>query len=69
MHLQAIDMDPTDGTLFSNRSLCWMRLGQPEYALADAKACRALKPDWAKACYREGAALRLLQACAHLTIS
>ncbi|PQQ05626.1 putative ankyrin repeat protein isoform X2 [Prunus yedoensis var. nudiflora] len=24
-------------------------------------ACRALKPDWAKACYREGAALRLLQ--------
>ena len=69
MHLQAIDMDPTDGTLFSNRSICWMRLGQPEYALADAKACRALKPDWAKACYREGAALRLLQACAHLTIS
>ncbi|KAH0994642.1 hypothetical protein GBA52_018506 [Prunus armeniaca] len=68
-YTQAIDMDPTDGTLFSNRSLCWMRLGQPEYALADAKACRALKPDWAKACYREGAALRLLQACAHLTIS
>ncbi|VVA12921.1 PREDICTED: ankyrin-1 [Prunus dulcis] len=60
-YTQAIDMDPTDGTLFSNRSLCWMRLGQPEYALADAKACRALKPDWAKACYREGAALRLLQ--------
>ena len=62
MHLQAIDFDPTDATLHSNRSLCWIRLGQAEHALTDAKACRALRPDWPKACYREGAALRLLQA-------
>lgn len=61
--LQAIDLNPGDATLLSNRSLCWMRLGQAEQALADAKACRALRPDWSKACYREGAALRLLQAC------
>lgn len=61
--LQAIDVDPADATLLSNRSLCWIRLGQAELALDDAKACRALRPDWAKACYREGAALRLLQAC------
>lgn len=60
-YTQAIDLDPTDATLLSNRSLCWMRLGQAEHALADAKACRALRPDWPKACYREGAALRLLQ--------
>ncbi|XP_024025168.1 uncharacterized protein LOC21407303 [Morus notabilis] len=60
-YTQAIDLDPTDATLFSNRSLCWIRLGQAEQALADAKACRALRPDWPKACYREGAALRLLQ--------
>jgi ankyrin repeat protein len=60
-YTQAIDLDPTDATLLSNRSLCWIRLGQPEHALADAKACRALRPDWPKACYREGAALRLLQ--------
>ncbi|XP_015875446.3 uncharacterized protein LOC107412234 [Ziziphus jujuba] len=60
-YTQAIDFDPTDATLLSNRSLCWIRLGQAEHALADAKACRALRPDWAKACYREGAALRLLQ--------
>ncbi|KAK4282898.1 hypothetical protein QN277_014223 [Acacia crassicarpa] len=60
-YTQAIDLDPTDATLVSNRSLCWIRLGQAEHALADAKACRALKPDWPKACYREGAALRLLQ--------
>ncbi|KAG2696653.1 hypothetical protein I3843_07G067000 [Carya illinoinensis] len=60
-YTQAIDLDPTDGTLFSNRSLCWIRLGQAEHALDDAKTCRALRPDWPKACYREGAALRLLQ--------
>lgn len=64
--LQAIDVDPTDATLLSNRSLCWMRLGQAEHALDDATACRALRPDWAKACYREGAALRLLLACVFL---
>ncbi|KAK7274682.1 hypothetical protein RIF29_15779 [Crotalaria pallida] len=62
-YTQAIDLDPTDATLLSNRSLCWIRLGQAEQALADAKACRALRPDWPKACYREGAALRVLQAC------
>ncbi|KAL9250383.1 Ankyrin repeat and SOCS box protein 3-like protein [Drosera capensis] len=60
-YTQAIDFDPSDGTYFSNRSLCWVRLGQAEHALADAKACRSLKPNLAKACYREGAALRVLQ--------
>uniref|UniRef100_A0A1D1ZFN2 Ankyrin-1 n=1 Tax=Anthurium amnicola TaxID=1678845 RepID=A0A1D1ZFN2_9ARAE len=60
-YTQAIDLDPSEATLLSNRSLCWIRLGQVDRALADAKACRTLKPDWPKACYREGAALRLLQ--------
>ncbi|WOK92480.1 hypothetical protein Cni_G01171 [Canna indica] len=60
-YTQAIDLDPNEAALLSNRSLCWMRLGQGDQALADAKACRELRPDWAKACYREGSALRLLQ--------
>ncbi|XP_031268815.1 serine/threonine-protein phosphatase 6 regulatory ankyrin repeat subunit C isoform X2 [Pistacia vera] len=60
-YTQAVDLDPTDATLPSNRSLCWLRLGQAEHALADAKTCRGLRPDWPKACYREGAALRLLE--------
>ncbi|KAK3141007.1 hypothetical protein QOZ80_5AG0408850 [Eleusine coracana subsp. coracana] len=60
-YAQASELDPNDATVLSNRSLCWLRAGQPERALEDAKACRALRPDWAKACYREGAALRLLQ--------
>jgi len=60
-YTQAIDLDPNNAIFLSNRSLCWIRLGQAEQALADAKACRALRPDWPKACYREGVALRLLQ--------
>ncbi|CAF2069504.1 unnamed protein product [Brassica napus] len=47
--------------LLLKRSLCWLRLGQVEHALSDAKVCRELKPDWPKECFREGAALRLLQ--------
>ncbi|KAL6624649.1 hypothetical protein ACP70R_031970 [Stipagrostis hirtigluma subsp. patula] len=60
-YTQAAELDPNDAAVLSNRSLSWLRAGQGERALEDAKACRALRPDWAKACYREGAALRLLQ--------
>ncbi|KAF5186563.1 Heat shock protein sti1-like protein, partial [Thalictrum thalictroides] len=60
-YTQASDLDPSNATLLSNRSLCWLRLGQADHALADATTCRTMKPDWAKAWYREGAALRLLQ--------
>ncbi|KAL9225495.1 hypothetical protein vseg_001412 [Gypsophila vaccaria] len=60
-YTRAIEQDPTDAALFSNRSLCHIRLGQADQALADAKSCRSLRPNWAKACYREGAALRLLE--------
>ncbi|KAJ1261148.1 hypothetical protein BS78_09G006100 [Paspalum vaginatum] len=60
-YTQATELDPNDATVLSNRSLCWLRAGQAERALEDARACRALRPDWAKACYREGAAQRLLQ--------
>ncbi|KAG6775243.1 hypothetical protein POTOM_018685 [Populus tomentosa] len=62
-YTQAIDLDPSNATVLSNRSLSWMRLGQPDQALADARACKELTPEWSKAWYREGSALRLLQAC------
>ncbi|XP_044482126.1 ankyrin-1-like [Mangifera indica] len=44
--LFAMDPDPTDATLPSKRSLCWLLLLHAEKALADAKTCRALRPDW-----------------------
>ncbi|PVH36914.1 hypothetical protein PAHAL_6G197200 [Panicum hallii] len=62
----AIDHEP-DATLYSNRSLCRLRMGDGEGALSDAYICRLMRPDWAKACYRQAAAHTLLgensQAC------
>ncbi|KAK1642065.1 hypothetical protein QYE76_059870 [Lolium multiflorum] len=60
-YTKAIDLDPADATLFSNRSFCWLRLGDGKKALLDALECRKLRPDWLKACYRHGAALMLLE--------
>ena len=36
-------------------------MGDGEGALSDALMCRMLRPDWAKACYRQGAAHMLLK--------
>ncbi|KAK3139895.1 hypothetical protein QOZ80_5AG0392290 [Eleusine coracana subsp. coracana] len=56
-----------NATLYSNRSLCKLKMGDGEGALSDAKQCRMIQPGWAKACYRQGAAHMLLkeykQAC------
>ncbi|CAL5092574.1 unnamed protein product [Urochloa decumbens] len=60
-YLMAIEKGPLDATLFFNRSLCWLRLGEGEKALSDAQHCKTLRPHWAKAWYREGAALNLLK--------
>jgi len=35
-------------------------MGDGEGALSDAYKCRMLRPDWAKGCYRQGAAHMLL---------
>nr|CAB3477193.1 unnamed protein product [Digitaria exilis] len=58
---KAMDLDSDDATLFSNRSLCLLHMGDAQKALADALACRKMRPDWPKACYRQGAALMLLK--------
>lgn len=61
MYSAAMEHDPHDATLFSNRSLCWLRMGDGHKALQDALACREMRPGWPKACYRQGAALMLLK--------
>ncbi|XP_052142397.1 uncharacterized protein LOC127762081 [Oryza glaberrima] len=61
IYTAAIALNPTDASLFSNRSLCWLHLGEGKKALMDAEACRMMRPDWPKACYRKGAALMLLK--------
>ncbi|CAL4891192.1 unnamed protein product [Urochloa decumbens] len=60
-YVLAIEKGPLDATLFSNRSLCWLRLREGERALSDAQRCKTLRPHWAKAWYREGAALSFLK--------
>ncbi|CAN6356858.1 unnamed protein product [Urochloa humidicola] len=57
----AIHKDPLDATLFFNRSLCWLRLGDGINALVDAQECKMIRPCWSKAWYQEGAALSLLK--------
>lgn len=48
----AIEANQTDATFYSNRSACFMMLGQPEDALRDAVIARQLRPTWSKACFR-----------------
>ncbi|KAK1605324.1 hypothetical protein QYE76_028997 [Lolium multiflorum] len=57
----ALKFDCTDATLYSNRSLCWLRLGVGEEALSDAQECTRIRPDWAKGYYRQGMAFCLIQ--------
>ncbi|KAK1642063.1 hypothetical protein QYE76_059868 [Lolium multiflorum] len=57
----AMGCDPHDATLLSNRSLCCLRMGDGHAALQDALACREMRPNWPKGCYRHGAALMLLK--------
>ncbi|KAM3370801.1 hypothetical protein ACQJBY_018247 [Aegilops geniculata] len=62
----AINAAPS-ATLYANRTLCKLLLDDGEGALSDALRCRMLRPNWAKACYRQAAAHMLLkeykQAC------
>ncbi|TKW29862.1 hypothetical protein SEVIR_3G422800v4 [Setaria viridis] len=60
-YTQALKVDQFDATLFSNRSICWLRLGDGMKALYDAIECKNLRPKWAKAYYRKGAALMFMK--------
>ncbi|KAH0613497.1 uncharacterized protein H6S33_005383 [Morchella sextelata] len=54
---QAIEVDPSNHVLYSNRSACYASLKDFAGALQDATKCTELKPDWAKGFTRKGAAL------------
>ncbi|XP_047049518.1 ankyrin repeat and SOCS box protein 3-like [Lolium rigidum] len=61
IYYRALAHNLEDLTLISNRSLCWLKMGQGDKALRDAQICRRERCDWPKACYREGAAHMLLK--------
>ena len=47
-YTHAINQDGRNHLLFSNRSLCFLKLHQYFYAMEDAKETIKLKPDWTK---------------------
>ncbi|KAF0895767.1 hypothetical protein E2562_014374 [Oryza meyeriana var. granulata] len=62
LYNMAASHDPENATLYSNKIICWLKMGEGMNALQDAQLCRMLRPDWPKACYREGAAYMFLKS-------
>ena len=54
---KAIEIDPNDPILYSNRSAMHLNLAQFDDSLKDAEKAISLKPDYAKAYLRKGKAL------------
>uniref|UniRef100_A0A453ENZ4 Uncharacterized protein n=2 Tax=Aegilops tauschii subsp. strangulata TaxID=200361 RepID=A0A453ENZ4_AEGTS len=64
MYTVAMELGPSSddyATLLANRSLCLLRLENGTMALKDATLCRMMRPNWPKACYRQGAAFMRLK--------
>ncbi|GJN23735.1 hypothetical protein PR202_gb11411 [Eleusine coracana subsp. coracana] len=61
LYTEAIGLDPNDATLYSNRSLCHVKMGEATKALFDANTCIMMQPEWLKGYYRKGAALMSLK--------
>jgi stress-induced-phosphoprotein 1 len=60
-YTQAIEIDPSNHILFSNRSAAYAKVGKYTSSLEDAEKTVSLKPDWPKGYSRKGAALELLE--------
>ncbi|XP_026433851.1 hsp70-Hsp90 organizing protein 3-like [Papaver somniferum] len=56
----ALEIDPSDAAVLSNKNLCYVHLNNGKNALDDATECVLAKPNWPKAHYRKGVALKLL---------
>jgi len=55
-YTSAIRLCGNSATLWANRSMCYLQIGDPQNALLDAEVCRNLDPKWPKGCYRLAAA-------------
>lgn len=60
LYTDALQLDPTNHILYSNRSAARLKQGLFAQALQDATAARDLCPTWPKAYYRQGVALQCL---------
>eukprot|EP01084_Bolivina_argentea_P109491 195721_1 len=68
-YCDAILLNPNDEKLYSNRSLCYLKLREYTKALEDGKTCIKLNPLWHKAWFRTAEAYKLLSnfKCAIIT--
>jgi stress-induced-phosphoprotein 1 len=57
---EAINENPADHTLYSNRSACYYNLNQYTKALEDGEKCIEVKSDWGKGYQRRAMALHAL---------
>ncbi|DAZ98514.1 TPA: hypothetical protein N0F65_004951 [Lagenidium giganteum] len=56
----ALELTPADPLLYSNRCAAYLGAGEAKKALHDVRVSKKLKPDWAKAWFREGQCLEAL---------
>lgn len=54
---KAVEIEPSNHVLYSNRSGAYASLKDFDHALEDANKVTEIKPDWAKGWGRKGAAL------------
>ncbi|TMW55608.1 hypothetical protein Poli38472_010490 [Pythium oligandrum] len=59
-YTQAIALNPADAALYSNRCAAHLSAGDAKKALNDVRVSKKLKPEWAKAHFREGQCLEAL---------
>uniref|UniRef100_A0AC34Q5N9 Uncharacterized protein n=1 Tax=Panagrolaimus sp. JU765 TaxID=591449 RepID=A0AC34Q5N9_9BILA len=55
---QAVLVDPTNNVLYANRSAIYLKLGETQKAIEEASHSIQLDPDWPKAYFRKGEALK-----------
>jgi tetratricopeptide (TPR) repeat protein len=61
LYSKAIELQPDDAILFSNRSMCYCQMNKGGEALEDSEKSILRDPNYAKAYYRKGSALLVLK--------
>ncbi|KAL9401467.1 hypothetical protein Peur_005316 [Populus x canadensis] len=61
LYTQAIKLDPSNPTLYSNRAAAFLQLVKLNKALADAETTITLNPQWEKGYFRKGCVLEAME--------